>query len=82
MVRSDPTLSGSESRFRSNYGGNSMNQDWLLTLLVLSPALLIATITVFVLTRKLAQTELAHRGAVTHVHDGADQIEEVHGNLP
>jgi hypothetical protein len=76
MVRSDPTLSGSGYRFRSDYGGNNMTRDWILTMLMFSPSLLTAVIIVLALIRRLAQIELARRRTSVRVHDGADQMEE------
>jgi hypothetical protein len=54
-----------------------MTQDWLLTLLVISPALITAVITVLAVTRRLAQNEHAHRTADVLAFDGADQTEEM-----
>jgi hypothetical protein len=46
-------------------GGNNMLRDWLLTLLVISPYLLMATIVVLAVIRKLIQSDRIRRAPVT-----------------
>jgi hypothetical protein len=53
-----------------------MSRDWLLTLLVLSPFILTATIVSLALIERLARNQRVRHTAGVRGHDGGDQIEE------
>jgi hypothetical protein len=53
-----------------------MTRDWLLTLLVLSPFILTATIVTLALIERLARNQRVRHAASARGHDGDDQIGE------